>query len=67
MTQIHAPVDAQPKLDKTPEEMSDVAKAMFEYFTDEQNVERLLAVFCLEEEEGEDKFSNERFNLFRVR
>jgi hypothetical protein len=66
VTQVHAPCGEQPTLEKQPEEMSDVERAIFDYFTDGQNVERLLATFCLEEEEGEDKFSNERYSLIKV-
>lgn len=65
--QVHAPFGAQPKLDRAVEEMNDVERAVFEFFSDEKRVDQMMEFFCLEEEKGKDKFDSRRFTLFKVR
>lgn len=39
---------------------------MYEFFSGDANVEKLVAFLTVEEKKGRDKFSGIRFSMFRV-
>uniref|UniRef100_A0A2A4JML8 Proteasome activator complex subunit 4 C-terminal domain-containing protein n=1 Tax=Heliothis virescens TaxID=7102 RepID=A0A2A4JML8_HELVI len=52
--------------DLSPEDMEEGERHLFEFFTDESNVDRLVAFLTVEEKKGKDKFNGVRFSLFRT-
>lgn len=52
--------------DLRPEDMEEGERHLYEFFTDEANVNRLVAFLTVEEKKGKDKFNGIRFSMFRV-
>lgn len=63
--QMYAPTADQPKLDRTIDEMNEVEKVIFEFFTNQANVDKLVEYWSLEEKKGKDKFNRSRFYLIK--
>ena len=52
---IYAKSEDQPQLVRTRDELNDVEKEFFDFFTDEANMEQLFKYFTLEEKKGFDR------------
>ncbi|XP_028162350.1 uncharacterized protein LOC114354261, partial [Ostrinia furnacalis] len=52
--------------DLTPEEMEEGERYLYEFFSDDANIDRLVAFLTIEEKKGRDKFSGIRFSMFRM-
>ncbi|XP_052744002.1 proteasome activator complex subunit 4A isoform X2 [Bicyclus anynana] len=64
---VAAPISEQEySLDTPPEEMEDGERYLFEFFSDEECVDRLVAFYTVEEKKGKDKFNGIRFTMFRM-
>jgi len=63
---VYAPNSAQPKLDRTEEEMPDSEKIIFRFFSKEENVNKLIEFLSLENKKGHDHFDAERFGMFKA-
>lgn len=61
-----APSSEQLPLDRDPSTMEEGELNMYNFFTNDANVERLIAFLTVEEKKGKDKFSGSRFAMFRV-
>ncbi|XP_069787517.1 proteasome activator complex subunit 4-like isoform X1 [Narcine bancroftii] len=62
---VYAPVDQQPKLGRSKEEMSEAEQVVYDYFSDPQFIEKLVKFLSLEDRKGRDKFNPRRFCLFK--
>ncbi|KAL0869183.1 hypothetical protein ABMA27_007467 [Loxostege sticticalis] len=49
-----------------PEAMEEGERYLYEFFSDDANVDRLVAFLTVEEKKGRDKFSGIRFSMFRM-
>lgn len=63
---MYAPSTEQPKLDRTREELNDVEKEIHDFFSNQQNVDKLIEYLSLEEKKGKDRFNVYRFIMFKV-
>lgn len=52
--------------DLRPEDMEEGERHLYEFFSDDANVDRLVGFLTVEEKKGKDKFSGVRFSMFRV-
>lgn len=57
---VYAPSDQQPKLDKDPAEMNDSERIIYEFFTNDSNVSKLIKFWSMEEKRGKEKFNRSR-------
>lgn len=65
--QVAAPAKDQSFAFNTPPEaMEEGERYLYEFFSDDANVDRLVAFLTVEEKKGRDKFSGIRFSMFRV-
>lgn len=62
---IYAPTAQQPKLNRTVDEMTNIERTIYEFFTVESNVTKMIEFWCLEEKKGKDKFNKSRFYLIK--
>uniref|UniRef100_A0A1Q3F8W9 Proteasome activator complex subunit 4 n=1 Tax=Culex tarsalis TaxID=7177 RepID=A0A1Q3F8W9_CULTA len=62
---VYAPSKDQPKLDRSVEEMNDCEKILYAFFTQQENVDKLIKYWSLEEKKGRDKFNRNRFVLIK--
>ena len=63
---VYAPSSQQPKLDRTPDEMSPSEQIVYAFFTDNQNIKKLFSFLTLEQKKGYDFFDVERFGMFKA-
>ena len=63
----YAPLAEQPRLGRSRAEMSAGEQAIYDAFTDEAFVGKVLEYLQLEEHKGKDKFHSEYFTIFKVR
>ncbi|XP_034834096.1 proteasome activator complex subunit 4-like isoform X1 [Maniola hyperantus] len=64
---IAAPISEQKfSLDTPLEEMEEGERYLFEFFSNEANIDRLVAFYTVEEKKGKDKFNGIRFTMFRM-
>ncbi|XP_021936150.1 proteasome activator complex subunit 4B-like isoform X2 [Zootermopsis nevadensis] len=63
--QVYAPSGDQPALDRKLNELTDAEKEVFLFFSDQNNVDRLIEFLALEEKKGKDKFNGFRFIMFK--
>ena len=63
---MYAPPDEQPKLSRTPDELSNKEKPIYELFSQQEFVDKLIKFLTLEENKGRDKFHHKHFTLFKV-
>ncbi|XP_047537196.1 proteasome activator complex subunit 4-like [Vanessa atalanta] len=64
---VAAPVSEQTySIDRAPEDMEEGERYLYEFFSDEANIERLVAFFTVEEKKGKDKFNGIRYAMFRM-
>ncbi|CAH0594191.1 unnamed protein product [Chrysodeixis includens] len=65
--EVSAPSSEQmTSADLRPEDMEEGERHLYEFFTDEENVNRLVAFLTVEEKKGKDKFNGIRFSMFRI-
>ncbi|XP_062911944.1 proteasome activator complex subunit 4-like isoform X1 [Mobula hypostoma] len=62
---IYAPLDQQPKLGRSKEEMSEAEQIVYDHFSDVRFIEKLIKFLSLEDRKGRDKFNPRRFCLFK--
>lgn len=62
---VYAPSQDQPKLDRSVDEMNECEKIMFAFFNQQENVDKLIKFWSLEEKKGRDKFNRNRFCLIK--
>ncbi|XP_055545788.1 proteasome activator complex subunit 4A-like isoform X2 [Wyeomyia smithii] len=62
---VYAPSHDQPKLDRTPEEMNESECIVFRFFEQQENVDKFIKFWSLEEKKGRDKFNRNRFCLIK--
>ncbi|XP_050354061.1 proteasome activator complex subunit 4-like isoform X2 [Nymphalis io] len=64
---VAAPISKQTySIDKAPEDMEEGERYLYEFFSDEANIERLVAFLTVEEKKGKDKFNGIRYAMFRM-
>nr|XP_026489617.1 proteasome activator complex subunit 4B-like [Vanessa tameamea] len=64
---VAAPVSEQTySIDRAPEDMEEGERYLYEFFSDEENIDRLVAFFTVEEKKGKDKFNGIRYAMFRL-
>ncbi len=63
---VYEPSQEQPNLDRTLEELPEEEKPIFELFSQEQFIEKLIKFMSLEEQKGKDRFHSKHFTLFKV-
>lgn len=56
----------QPSAAKRMDELTDTEKEIYEFFSNESNVEKLIKYLSLEEKKGHDQFNAYRFLTFKV-
>lgn len=65
--EVYAPPSDQPPVNRTYEELPPEEKAVYDFFINQENVDKLISFFSLEETKGQDKFEYRKFALFKVR
>ncbi|XP_058802846.1 proteasome activator complex subunit 4A-like [Phymastichus coffea] len=63
--EVYAPSSQQPNLDKNTREWNDQEKEIDYFFSDQQNVDKLIAFNTLEEKKGRDFFNINRCSIFK--
>uniref|UniRef100_A0A2M4A6A0 Putative proteasome activator complex subunit 4b n=1 Tax=Anopheles triannulatus TaxID=58253 RepID=A0A2M4A6A0_9DIPT len=63
---VYAPSAEHPKLDRTVDEMNPQERIIFEFFQQQDHVDRLIKYWSLEEKKGKDKFSSSRMVLVKM-
>jgi hypothetical protein len=64
--EVYAASGEQPALDRRHDELTAEEKEVDLFFSDQQNVDRLVELLALEEKKGKDKFNGYRFIMFKV-
>jgi len=64
---VYAPSGEQPVLDRRHEDLTAAEKEVDLFFSDQNNIDRLIKFLALEEKKGKDKFNCYRFIMFKVR
>ncbi|XP_078000645.1 proteasome activator complex subunit 4-like [Glandiceps talaboti] len=62
---MYAALSEQPKLGRSREELSEVERVVYDYFSSQDFVDKLIGFLSLEERKGKDKFNSKRFVLFK--
>jgi hypothetical protein len=65
--EVYTASGEQPVLDRKHYELTAEEKEVDLFFSDQQNVDRLIEFLALEEKKGKDKFNGYRFIMFKVR
>ncbi|XP_044171551.1 proteasome activator complex subunit 4-like [Acropora millepora] len=61
----YAPVDQQPPLGRSRDELSEEEKPIYEAFSQEEFMSKFISFLSLEDRKGKDKFNVHRFVLFK--
>jgi hypothetical protein len=64
--QVYAASGEQPALERMHNELTDAEKEVDLFFSNQNNVDRLIEYLALEEKKGKDKFNGYRFIMFKV-
>jgi proteasome activator subunit 4 len=64
---VYAASGEQPVLDRRCEELTAAEQEVDLFFSDLNNIDRLIKFLALEEKKGKDKFNCFRFLMFKVR
>ncbi|CAD7093813.1 unnamed protein product [Hermetia illucens] len=62
---VYAPSDQQPKLDRTRDEMNEIEKVFYDFFSNKDLVDKFISLWSLEEQKGGEKFKQSRFSLMK--
>ncbi|XP_063231181.1 proteasome activator complex subunit 4-like isoform X2 [Bacillus rossius redtenbacheri] len=62
---MYAPPSKQPSLVRSHEEMSPEEREVDLFFSNSENIDKLIGYFSLEEKKGKDKFNGYRFIMFK--
>ncbi|MBN3306472.1 PSME4 protein, partial [Amia calva] len=62
---LYAPVQEQPPLGRSRDEMNEMEQIIFDHFSDPKFVDQLIKFLSLEDRKGKDKFNPRRFCLFK--
>jgi proteasome activator subunit 4 len=63
---LYAPSCAQPTLDRAPADMTDLELLIHSFFTEPDKVAKFFTFLTLEDKKGRDRFSVDRFGLFKA-
>lgn len=63
--EVYAPSCDQPKYGRKPEELNEHEKTFYEFFSQQQNVDKLIEFWSLEEKKGKEKFKRSRFWMIK--
>ncbi|KAK9875517.1 hypothetical protein WA026_007908 [Henosepilachna vigintioctopunctata] len=63
--EIYASTENQSVLGENLEKMNEQQKEMFNFFTDQDNISKLIEYFSLEEKKGSDKFNSFKSTIFK--
>ena len=63
---LYAPSCEQPVLDRVPADMADPELLIYTFFTEPDKVAKFFTFLTLEDKKGRDRFSVERFGLFKA-
>lgn len=62
---VYAPSAQQPKLDRTRDEMNPVEQVLYDFFSNEESLKKLIDFWSLEEKKGKEKFNRRRFFVIK--
>ena len=62
----YSPLEEQPKLGRTLDELKEEEKPIYEKFVNNEFIEKFISYLVLEEHKGKDKFNSRHFTLFKV-
>ncbi|XP_023231412.1 proteasome activator complex subunit 4-like [Centruroides sculpturatus] len=62
---VYSPDSEQPILDRKREDLSEVEKPIYDAFTQQEFVDKLITYLSIEETKGHDKFDCQRFYMFK--
>ena len=65
--EVYAPEEEQPSLDRSCASLSAEEKVLYNFFSNQSNVDKLIGFLSLEERKGKDKFDARRFSMFKGR
>lgn len=63
--EVYAPNCDQPKFDRTPEELNEHERIIYDFLKNQENVDKLIEYWSLEEKKGKEKFKRSRFWLIK--
>ncbi|CAL4088618.1 unnamed protein product [Meganyctiphanes norvegica] len=63
--QVYAPPSQQPPLDRAREELTDGEKQVYDFFNDQEKVDKLISFLSLEGNKEKDSFNTRRFWMFK--
>ncbi|XP_013404552.1 proteasome activator complex subunit 4 [Lingula anatina] len=63
--EVYAPCSQQPKLGRKREELEPEEQPIYDHFTRQDFVDKMLGFLSLEENKGKDKFSTKHYTLFK--
>ncbi|OXU20844.1 hypothetical protein TSAR_014413 [Trichomalopsis sarcophagae] len=63
--EVYAPISQQPDLDIQNRQLDADEREIHEFFSNEQNIDKLLKFLTLEEKKGKDKFDYSRYLMFK--
>lgn len=64
--EVYAPFKDQPSISKRINNLTEQEEALYNFFSNEKNVDILIKYLSMEEKKGGDVFSAQRFALFKV-
>lgn len=62
---VYAPSAQQPKLNRTPAELTESELIIYNFYANTQNIDKLITFLSLEEKKGNEKFNRNRSYLFK--
>lgn len=63
--EVYAPISQQPALDTQNRQLGEDEREIDKFFSNEQNIDKLLKFLTLEEKKGKDRFNRCRYLLFK--
>lgn len=64
--EVYAPSYEQPSIERTTDQLLVQEKEIFQFFSNKENIDRLVGYLSMEEKKGKDKFNGYRFIMFKV-
>lgn len=62
---VYEPSANQPSIDRTPSEMNDNIREVYNFLADQKNIDSLISFWSLEEKKGKDRFNRARYVLIK--